>query len=161
MLAALLLSLSPAAGAAERWEGLRALPRLALEVTASPAHPDISAEDLRQRVTDALRRAQPAPAIDPASADRLHLRVAVRAYSSAELRGFYLPFSGRYGIGPVRLAVERPAVIPGLSGPVLATTWDAERQARAPWHRSAEEILDLADEVIASFLADYRRAAGP
>ena len=56
--------------------------------------------------------------------------------------------------------VERPAAISGLPGPVWATVWQTERQAKGPWRSSAGEILELADEVVGSFLADYRRAVG-
>ena len=45
-------------------------------------------------------------------------------------------------------------------GPVWATVWQTERQAKGPWRSSASEILELADEVVGSFLADYRRAVG-
>ena len=72
----------------------------------------------------------------------------------------HLPLSQDYGIGPIRLAVERPAAISGLPSPVWATVWQTERQAKGPWRSSASEILELADEVVGSFLADYRRAVG-
>jgi hypothetical protein len=115
---------------------------------------------VRPRLEEALRRAPPAPAVDPASADRLRLTISVRSYSTSDLRGFYLPFSRAHGIGPVHLSLEGPAVIAGLGTPVSATVSQAERQARRPWRSSATEILDLADEVVASFLRDYRRALG-
>ena len=158
--AALLLApLSPVA-AAERWEGLQSLPRVAIEITFSPNHPDLTPEELRRRIEEALRRAQPAPVLDQASADRLRLTVSIRSYSTSDLRGFYLPLSQEYGIGPVRLSAERPAAISGLSSPVWATVWQTERQAKGPWRTSATEILELCDEVAAAFLADYRRALG-
>ncbi len=149
------------AGGAERWDALQNLPRVAVEITVSPSHPDLAVEELRRRVEEALQRGQPAPAIEPASADRLHVTVAVRSYSSSELRGYYLPLSQEYGIGPVRLSVERVAVIPGLRTPIAASVWQSERQAKGTWRNSAAEILELIDEVVASFLADYRRATGP
>jgi hypothetical protein len=158
---ALILCLSAPVDGAERWDGLHALSRVALVVTVSPVHADLTTDELRRRVADVLRQTQPAPAIDASSADRLHLTVAVRSYSSADLRGFYLPFSGLYGIGPVRLAVERPALLPGLAAPTLVQVWQAERQAKGRWQNSAAEILELASEVLASFLVDYRRALGP
>ena len=139
---ALILGLSAPVDGAERWDGLRVLPRVALEVTVSPVHPDLAPDELRWRVEDVLRQAQPAPVIDAGSADRLHLTVAVRSYSSADLRGFYLPFSGFYGIGPVRLAVERPALLPGLAAPTLVQVWQAERQAKGRWQNSAAEIRE-------------------
>jgi hypothetical protein len=160
VLAAACALIATGAAGGERWDALRALPRVALEITLSPNHPDLSPEDVRKRIEDGLRHAQPAPAVDPGSSDRLHLVVSVRSYSSADLRGYYLPFSQAYGIGPVRLAVERVAVIPGLGTPMAAQVWQAERQAKGPWRASAAEVLELTDEVVASFLADYRRALG-
>ena len=127
----------------------------------SPNHPDLSATEVRQRVEEGLRRAQPAPALDAASAERVHVMVGVRSYSSADLRGYYLPLSQDYGIGPVRLVVERVAVIAGQPAPIVVQVWQAERLAKGPWRNSAAEILELVDEVVASFLADYRRAQGP
>jgi hypothetical protein len=154
------MCLTSAAAGGERWDALRLLPRVGLEITLSPNHPELSTEDVRKRIEDGLRGAHPAPVLDPASRDRLHLIAAVRRYSSTELRGFYLPLSGSYGIGPVRLAVERVAVIPGLGTPIAAQVWQAERQAKGPWRASAAEVLRLTDEVVASFLGDYRRAQG-
>jgi len=154
------VGLAAVTAAAERWDGLHGLTRVAVEVTFSPNHPDLSADEVKKRVAEALRRTQPAPAVDPASSDRLHLTVAVRSYSSSDLRGYYLPLSQAYGIGPVRLAVERPATIAGLPAPVPAQIWQTERQAKGPWRSSATEILEVTDEVVASFLADYRRALG-
>lgn len=145
---------------AERWEAIQALPRVAVEVTLSPNHPELLVEDVRRRVEDALRRSPIAPAVEAGSAERLHLVVAVRAYSSSELRGFYLPLSQAYGIGPVRLVLERPAHVTGLTGPVVVQVWQAERQAKGSWRTSAAQILELTDEVVAAFIADYRRAVG-
>jgi hypothetical protein len=137
------------------------MPRAALEISMDPDHPLVSVEDLERRVEDALRQNRPPLAFDPTSQDRLHITIAVRSYNASELRGFYLPFSGDYGIGPVRLSVERPATIRGLSAPVPAVVWQAFRQAKAPWHRSGREILALVDELVAELLEDYSRAAGP
>lgn len=158
-LALLLLAAGPA-GAAERWQGLQSLPNVAVEITFSPNHPDVSADEVRPRIEEALRRAKPAPAVDAASADRLHVIISVRSYSSSDLRGYYLPLSQAYGIGPIRLTVERPAAISGLPTPVWATVWQTERLAKGPWRSSAYEVLELVDEVVNSFLADYRRALG-
>ena len=98
--------------------------------------------------------------METACPERLHLTVGVRAYSSSELRGFYLPLSQSYGIGPVRLVLERPAQVVGLGAPIAAPVWQAERQAKSVWRNSATEILELTDEVVAAFLMDYRRALG-
>ncbi len=160
LLILLLAGSGGAAEAGERWVGLQAMPRVAVEVTISPNHPDLGTEEVRRRIEEALRRAQPAPALDPAADDRLHLVVGIRTYSTSELRGYYLPLSQAHGIGPVRLLVERPAAIAGLQGPLWATVWQSERQAKGPMRRSADEILELVDEVVNAFLADYRRALG-
>jgi hypothetical protein len=95
--------------------------------------------------------------LDPASPARLRLTVAVRPYSATTLRGFWLPFSGTYGIGPVRLSVKRTAVVTGMSTPILASVWDAERQAAGPWRESPAEILRLLDEALSDFLDAYNR----
>ncbi len=116
---------------------------------------------MRRRAEAALRERPPAPALDSASPDRLRLTVAVRPYGASELRGFWLPFSGTYGIGPVRLAVERLVAVPGLPLPVPAVVWQAERQAKGPWRKAATEIVTLLDDLVAAFLADYRRANAP
>jgi hypothetical protein len=162
LLAAMALGLAAPrpAPAADRWAALQGLSRIAVDITFSPQHVDLAAEEVRPRVEEALRRAQPAPALDPASTDRLRLVVSVRSYSSSDLRGYYLPLSQAYGIGPVRLGVERAAAIPGITGLLPVTVWLTERQAKGPWRSSATEILELVDEVVAAFLADYRRAQG-
>ena len=134
--------------------------RVAVDVTVSPNHPDLVVEEVRRRVEDGVRRGQPAPVVETGSAERLHLMVGVRAYSSSELRGFYLPLSQAYGIGPVRLVVERPALVSGLGAPIAVQVWQAERQAKSVWRNSAAEILELTDEVVGAFLMDYRRALG-
>ena len=160
-LALLMLALSAApARPAERWEGLVGLDRVAVEATVSPLHPEVLVEDVRRRVEEAVRRGTPALAIDNAIAERLHLVVSVRAYSSADLRGYWLPLSQLYGIGPVRLVVERPVTVSGGPTPLTAQVWQAERQAAGPWHRSGTEILELTDQVVAAFVADYHRALG-
>jgi hypothetical protein len=154
------LAVAARAEPGDRWEGLHGLPRVAVDATVSPNHPDITPEDMRRRLEDTLRRSAFAPMIEPTAPDRLHLLITVRAYSSSDLRGFYLPLSQAYGIGPVRLIVERQAQIAGLGAPIPVQVWQAERQAKAVWRNSGAEILELVDEVIAAFLADYRRATG-
>jgi hypothetical protein len=157
LLAALLLAAATETPAA----GLGALPRLALEVSVSPEVPGVAAGELAGRVDAALRAGRPAPAVDPASPDTLRLTVSVDRVNATELRGFYLPFSGDYGLGFVRLAVERAVTVPGVAGPVRAVVWQAERPVRMPWHRSGTAIAPLADALIAEFLEAYRRASEP
>jgi hypothetical protein len=144
----------------ERWEGLQGVVRVGVDVSLSPNHPDLVVEEVRRRVEAGVRRGQPAPVVETGSAERLHLTVGVRAYTSSELRGFYLPLSQAYGIGPVRLVLERPAQLSGLGAPITVQVWQAERQAKGAWRNSAAEILDLTDGVVAAFLVDYGRAFG-
>jgi hypothetical protein len=159
-LLSLAASLSASALAAEPPRGLAGLPRVALDIVLAPHHPGPVPDDLEQRILDALRQSRPAPVVDPASADRLILVVAVRPVNASELRGFWLPFSGTYGIGMVRLAVERAVTVRGLSGPIPAVVWQAERQVNGPWHRAPADIVALLDELLTAFLEDYR-GGGP
>jgi len=146
----------------ESVRGLRGLRRVAVEIAFSPAHPGVPTDDAQGRIEEVLRGSLPAaPVIDARSPDRLRLIISVREVSSSELRGFYLPFSGSYGIGLVRLAVERAVTLPGQSAPVRAIVWQAERHARADWRRSAAEILDIAQDLAEMFVEDYRRAQAP
>jgi hypothetical protein len=157
LLATLLLVAATQALAA----GLGALDRLALEVVVSPDHPGVAAEELAGRLDAALRAGGPALAVDPSSSDTLRLTVSIHRVSATELRGFYLPFSGHYGLGFVRLAVERAVTVPGVAGPVRAIVWEAERPVRVPWHRSGSGVTPLTDALVAEFLEDYRRAIRP
>jgi len=161
---ALWLPLAPTgAGAVEESvRGLQGLRRVSVEITFSPAHRGVPTDDAQGRIEEVLRGSLPAaPVIDARSPDRLRLIISVREVSSSELRGFYLPFSGSYGIGLVRLAVERAVTLPGQSAPVRAIVWQAERHARADWRRSAAEILDIAQDLAEMFVEDYRRAQAP
>jgi hypothetical protein len=152
----------PALAADETLRGLAGLRRVAIDIAFSPAHPGVPVEDLQHRLDEILRSAAPAaPAIDARAPDKLRLTVAVKQYSTSELRGFYLPFSGTYGIGTVRLAVERPVLLQGMTAPpVRAVVWQAERPARAAWRASAVEILSLLEDLAEVFLDDYRQAMG-
>jgi len=157
LLAVLLLAPATPASVA----GLGALHRLALEVVVTPDHPGVAAPELAGRLDAVLRAGPPALAVDPGSSDTLRLTVSIHQVSATELRGFYLPFSGRYGLGFVRLAVERAVAVPGVVAPVRAIVWQAERPVRVPWHRAAAAVAPLADALIAEFLEECRRASGP
>jgi hypothetical protein len=159
LLAAWLLA-APAAAQAPA-AGLAALHRVAIEVVVSPGHPGVAADELARRLDAALRTARLGLAVDPGSADLLRLTVAVDRVGATELRGFYLPFSGFYAIGAVRLAIVRAVTLPGVADPVRAVVWQAERPIRGPWDRSGAAIAPLADALLAELLEDYRRAAGP
>lgn len=142
--------------------GLQGMRRVAVEIAFSPAHPGVPADDAQGRIEEVLRGSLPAaPVLDARSADRLRLIISVREVSSSELRGFYLPFSGSYGIGLVRLAAERMVTAPGVSTPVRAVVWQAERHTRASWRASADEILGIAEDLAELFVEDYRRALAP
>lgn len=157
-----LWALAPTGGGptaqAQPGQGLQGLRRVAVEVALEPDHPAVLPEELERRLEEALRQSQPAPRVDPDSTDLLRLIVSVRNITSSELRGFYLPLSGSYGIGTVRLAVIRGVTIPGVAAPVPAVVWQAERHARAPWRGSAAEIAGFVDELVGAFLDDYRQA---
>ena len=148
--------------AAEPWVALKLVRRVAVDVAFDPDHPRVAPEELERRLEEALRQATPAPRVDQQSPDVLRLTVSVRQISANDLRGFYLPFSGAYGIGVVRLALERQVTVPGLAQPMPAVVWQAERVARAGWLQSGQEVMAHLEELAVIFLEDYRRAAaGP
>jgi hypothetical protein len=160
VLLALLLSVV-AAGAARvdaAWPGLRGVKRVAVEVVFAPDHPQLAPEVMEKRLEDALLASAVAPKPDPRSTDRLRLVVAVRQVTSSDLRGYYLPFSGYYGVGLVRLAVERQMIVPGAapSTAVPAIVWQVDRQALGPWRRSREEIMALVDDLVATLIEDMQ-----
>jgi hypothetical protein len=155
-------AITSAEAADESVRGLQGLRRVAVEIAFSPAHPGVPVEDVQGRIEDVLRGSLPsAPILDARSADRLRPSISVREVSSSELRGFYLPFSGSYGIGLVRLAAERVVTVPGVSTPVRAVVWQAERHTRASWRASGEEIVGLAGDLAELFVEDHRRALAP
>ena len=164
LMAGLVLAAPAAEGA---WPGLKGLKRVAIEVVFTPDHPQLAPEVVEKRLEDVLLANPNAPRPDAKSADRLRLVVAVREVSGNDLRGFYLPMSGTYGIGSVRLAVERQVIVVGeptragagpvASGaPIPALVWQVERQARGPWRRSGQEIMALIDDLVATFVEDLR-----
>ena len=99
------------------------------------------------------------------SPSRLRLAVSVRAHSASVLRGFWLPFSGQYAIGSVRLMVERMVNLPGggspATGSLPAVVWQAERSIAGPWGSADAQVLAAVDELLATLLEDYRRARAP
>ena len=160
LLLALLLGML-VAGAARvdaAWPGLRGVKRVAIEVVFSPDHPQLAPEVVEKRLEDALLASPAAPKPDPRSTDRLRLVVAVRQVTSSDLRGYYLPWSGYYGVGTVRLAVERQMVVPGSppAAAIPAIVWQVDRQALGPWRRSRDEIMALIDDLVATLIEDMR-----
>ena len=95
-------------------QGLTGLRRVSLAVDLQYPIDTLSVEDLLARLEDGLRQAEPAMSVNESATDRLRLVVSVRPVSGSTLRGFWLPFSGTYGIGPVMLELERLVSLPGV-----------------------------------------------
>lgn len=150
--ALLLAPTSTSLAAADPAPSLAGLTTIGVDVELDPSQTSLSPVELTRRIDARLRAAAPALTLDPASPARLRLTVFVRPYGATALRGFWLPFSGTYGIGPVRLSVERRATVMGVSTPVLASVWHTERQAAGPWRDSPAEIVKLLDEALSEFL---------
>ncbi|MGH7312533.1 MAG: hypothetical protein ACREJV_05125 [Candidatus Rokuibacteriota bacterium] len=143
--------------------GLRGLTRVALEIAMSP---DLEAleDEVRRRVEAALGERPPLLQLDAGSSSRLRLAAPVHPHSASALRGFWLPFSGQYAIGTVQLAVERRVSLPGgtaPAGPLPARVWQAERSIAGPWGSVGAQVSAAVDDLLATFLADYRRARAP
>ena len=155
--ALLLAAPSVAQAPAEPASALAGVTTIGVDVELHPSQESLSPEQLARQIESRLRAAAPALTVDPASPTRLRLTVRVRPYNATALRGFWLPFSGTYGIGPVRLSVERTAMVTGTSEPVLASVWHAERQAAGPWRESPAEIFKLLDQALSDFLDAYHR----
>jgi hypothetical protein len=155
--ALLLAAPSVAHATADPASALAGVTTIGVDVELHPSQESLSPEQLAHRIETRLRAAAPALTVDPASPTRLRLTVRVRPYNATALRGFWLPFSGTYGIGPVRLSVERTAVVTGTSAPLLASVWHAERQAAGPWRESPAEIFKLLDQALSDFLDAYQR----
>jgi len=143
--------------AAEPARALAGLGTIGVDVDLDPSQESLLAERLARRIRARLSEGALALTLDPVGRDRLRLTVAVRPYGATTLRGFWPPFSGTYGIGPVRLSLERLATVIGVPEPVRGSVWHAERHAAGPWRDSPVEILKLLDETLAEFLDAYRR----
>ena len=164
---------APGSVAEERWRGLRGLTHVQVMVALAEELPGFPLEVIVEHVKSALRQSPPAPRVDQGSAEILRVALMVRRINATELRGFWLPFSGDYGIGTVRLSMERPvrlgeAPISSVSSsatardeavPVPAIVWQAERLARGPWSASGAQGRGLLKELLDEFLADFRRAS--
>lgn len=144
--------------------GLRGLGRVALEIAMSPDLEGLE-DEVRLRVEAALGERQPVLLLDEGSPNRLKLAVPVHPHSASALRGFWLPFSGHYAIGSVQLAVQRLVNLPGgtapATGSVPAMVWQAERSIAGPWGTVGAQVLAAVDDLIATFIEDYRRARAP
>ena len=139
---------------------LAALLLAALSLGVEIAHPlpTLTAADLSTHLASALRRAEPPLTIDHGLSDRLRVSVVVRPMSATALRGFWLPFSGTYGIGSVRLAVERRVTLPGTAQAFPAPVWQTERIVGIAWRETDREVIRLVDEMVAEFVEARRTA---
>jgi hypothetical protein len=147
------------AGAVTAEERASLLELRAVSVSVEIAYPlrTMTVEGLTAHVVTALRQSEPSLTIREALPDRIQVSVSVRPVSATTLRGFWLPFSGTYGIGAVRLAVERMVNLPGASRPVPALMWHTERVVGGSWHVTDREIARLVDEMIAEVAAARRQ----
>ena len=153
---------STCAWAQDPARGLRGLGRVVLDISVAPDVVDLR-EEIEQRLEQALREQPTAPALSREGADKLRLVVAVRAKNASELRGFWLPFSGIYAIGYVRLEVERAVALPGPTPsavPVPAIVWQADQIVAASWRQAEAEIGAAVEKLLGVFLEDYRRTRG-
>ena len=131
---------------------------LRLAVVVDLEHPvsGADADDLGRSLAAFVAARGPAVALDAASPDRLRLTVSVRPYSSTALRGFFLPFSGTYAIGPVRLSLERTVALPGrTSDTFTAIVWQREQVVATRWSTAGPAI-----GVAVQNLLDALQAAG-
>ena len=162
VLVALVVVTSTEAHAQDAARGLRGLSRVVLDLSVSPDVVDLR-DDVEQRLEQALREQAPAPGVAREGADKLRLVVMVQAKNASELRGFWLPLSGTYAIGYVRLEVERALALPGpalSSATVAAVVWQADQVIAVPWRQADGKIYDAVDKLTGIFLEDYRRARG-
>jgi hypothetical protein len=154
LLAALAVVSAGTAAAAE--VGLTRL--RAVTVSVDVAHPleTMTTDDLTAHLGDALRRAEPPITVADSATDRIRLTVAVHPVSATTLRGFWLPFSGTYGVGALHLGVERIVTLPGQPRAFPAVVWQAHRAVGGPWRGTEREIARLIDEMVAELVAARR-----
>lgn len=144
------LTLALAAGAASgAGNVLDDITRLAVSVSMEQPVDGASPDHLARRVVAFLAELRPTVVVDETSRERLHLTVSVRSYSSSTLRGFPLPFSGRYGIGTVRLSLERPVHLTGSSSRTTAAiVWQRERPVATRWQATATAVAAAVSELL-------------
>jgi hypothetical protein len=158
----LLLATVTCARAQDGARGLRGLTRVTIDIALAPDVVDLR-DEVEQRMEQTLREQLPAPALAREGADKLRLVVTVQAKNASELRGYWLPFSGFYALGYVRLEVERPLPLPGSTAstaPVPAIVWQADRLVAASWRQAETAIVGAVESLLGVFLEDYRRSRG-
>jgi hypothetical protein len=158
VLLAMLAGMTGGTAVAEDLPALAALHRV--NVSVDLAHPleSTTADDLVAHLAGALRRAEPPITVGDSATDRIRLTVFVRPMSATTLRGFWLPFSGTYGIGTLRLGVERVVTLPGASRAFPAVVWQTERAVGGPWRVTHRDIARLLDDIVADLLKARRQA---
>lgn len=152
---ALLIATAPVSAA-----GLDGVGGLAVVVELEHPVEGLTADALRRRLAAAVVERAPAAALDDASPDRLRLTVAVRPHSSSALRGFWLPLSGTYAIGTVRLGLERVVHLPAQPPrTVPAIVWQRERVVATRWSAAGAAITRAVGALLDDLLP--REAASP
>jgi hypothetical protein len=136
------------------------LRQVTLGVEITHPLPAMTAGDLTTHLGRALQAADPAITLHEHAVDRVRLAVSVQPTTATTLRGFWLPFSGTYGIGTLRLTVERMVTVPGVPRPVPAILWQAERPVGGPWSTTERQIVRLLHEMVAG-LVEAGRAQRP
>jgi hypothetical protein len=147
------------AGAATASERASLIPfrQVSLSVEIVYPLPTMTAEALTAHLVTALRESEPSLITREGLPDRIRVIVSVRPMSATILRGYWLPFSGTYGIGAVRLAVERLVNLPGASRPFPALVWHTERIVGSSWQVTDREIARLVDEMISEMVEARRQ----
>ncbi len=137
--------------------GLSGLRRVSVLVDLEHPIDPVTVEDVVARVEEAIRGAEPPLAIHEGATDRVRLTVAVAPVSATTLRGFWLPLSGTYGIGFVRLAVERLVTLPGAPRALTATVWQTDGRVAGPWRTIGPHTMHVVDELLAELLEARRQ----
>jgi hypothetical protein len=148
------------AGGADERSRLAGLRQVSVSVDLGHRLDGMTAHTLAEHLFGALRKSQPPLAIQDGLSDRIRFTVSVRSVSATTLRGFWLPFSGTYGIGALRLGVERMVTLSGVPGAFPALVWQTERTVGTAWRESDREIVRLLDEMVAELLEARRSHAG-
>jgi hypothetical protein len=151
------LGTASTSAAADAPGGLVGVRRVSVLVDLEHPIDPVSVEDLVARVEETLRGAEPPLAIYETATDRIRLIVSVGPVSATILRGFWLPLSGTYGIGSVRLAVERLVTLPGAPHKLTATVWQTDRRVAGPWRTIGPETMHVVEELLAELLEARRQ----
>jgi hypothetical protein len=123
--------------------------RIAVSVEMEHPVEGTAVDALERRLSAFLVDLAPVLTLDAASPDHLRLTVAVRPHSSSALRGYYLPFSGTYAIGTVRLSLERAVQLPGrVPRTVPAIVWQRERAVATRWAAAGAAVDGAVAELL-------------